>query len=76
MRLFLNKKHKIVSTIGLAISIPLLMLFMPYGSFNPLKLGFWLCIGLALFIDLGTNFLLVKFQSKNKNKSFHSMYIV
>ncbi len=62
MRLFLNKRHKWVSIIGLIISIPVLMAFMPYGSFNPSEIGFWMSIGLALFIDIGTNLLLVKFQ--------------
>ncbi|REE01297.1 hypothetical protein C7460_104318 [Marinoscillum furvescens DSM 4134] len=64
MRIFLNEKHKWVSIIGLIISIPIFMALMPYGSFNPSDIGFWMSIGLALFIDIGTNFLLVKFQKK------------
>ena len=65
MKLYLNRKHKRVSTLLTLISIPVFMAIMPFGSFNPTEFGFWTCIVLAVFIDLGTNMMFVKFQAKD-----------
>jgi hypothetical protein len=40
------------------------MWLMPYGTFDPTQMGFYLSILLAVFISLVTRFLLKRFRTK------------
>ena len=65
-RLYVNKKQRnlaITLTVILALAF---MQFVPWGSFNPAKLGFWLSILTAVTIRFGTDYFLAKYRVEDK----------
>ena len=62
MKFFVNKQHKIRFWFSLISASLLFMYFMPYGSFDPGNIGFWLSIVCALIIGVGSNLVLRKYQ--------------
>ncbi|TDI63831.1 MAG: hypothetical protein E2O88_12105 [Bacteroidetes bacterium] len=69
MKIFLNKNHKRRAIIGFLLSLPVFMWLMPYGSFDPREIGFWMSIVLALIIEIPGNLLLTNAHKKWGNNS-------
>lgn len=59
---FFNRQHKQRTIIGFFFCVVTAMAFMPYGSFDPRQVGFWLSIAFAIMTTVGTNWLMLKFS--------------
>ena len=53
--------NRIISIVVMAV---VFILLMPYGTFNPKHIGFYLCIGLALILELSIWKIIRYYQSK------------
>ena len=69
MQLFLNKKHKLITLFNsIWVSIAF-MKWMPYGSFFPNELGFWLSTVNALMMIFLTNITIIKLRDKSEQSN-------
>jgi len=64
--MFLNKNHKHRALIGIMLTIPFFMWLMPYGSFDPREMGFWMSIVCALIIEIPLNLLVIKVRGMTR----------
>ena len=65
-RLYVNKKQRNLAIIVTVVGALVFMQFMPWGSFNPAKLGFWLSILTAVTTRFGTDYFLAKYRVEDK----------
>lgn len=68
MRLFANKNQRIVAIISLIINILVFMAFMPYASFDPSTMGFWMAIVNAVVLIGSINLFLTYYHDKEVRK--------
>ncbi|WP_157501535.1 hypothetical protein [Echinicola vietnamensis] len=62
MKLFINKKHKARFWISWLVMALIFMWLMPYGSFNPTIIGFWMSVLTAGIIAILTSVCIASFK--------------
>lgn len=68
----MTKRERYLTTVNTIYSVILMSLvfmwLMPYGSFDPKEIGFYICIVLAILLEISLIWFLKKFRVKDSHK--------